>query len=241
LTPASTPSAAVAGQSRFHGNERRNSPGHDGRDHIIGPVAAEHGIFEASDVAGRLGSDELQADDHLCDSAPTGCDVRSNTPNIVDTSSARGFNEYDRVRYAPLPVSSHVMHVDAFDATNATGNMLSQQQGTLTVAIDTANRFSMTLDAVPGRDIYATTDASSTVEYNSAGLNHHLGSEYSSDIVLDATGHIYIANEGNGTGDQIRIDRRNAGPHDQRPERLPRARARRLQGTSTYRTTETAQ
>lgn len=49
-----------------------------------------------------------------------------------------------------LPIGSDVLLVQAYDAANATGNMLSSQQRTFTIAAASTNNLSMTLDAKPG-------------------------------------------------------------------------------------------
>jgi hypothetical protein len=73
------------------------------------------------------------------------------SPTIVNVSGcAVTSGDYTCTVAVGLPIGTDVVLVKSFDAAGATGNVLSQQNGTFTVVAASANNFTMTLDAKPG-------------------------------------------------------------------------------------------
>jgi sugar lactone lactonase YvrE len=59
--------------------------------------------------------------------------------------------DYTCIVTVGLPVGSDMLLVQSFDAANAGGHLLSQQQSTFVVVQNIANAFTLTFDAVPGQ------------------------------------------------------------------------------------------
>ncbi len=71
-----------------------------------------------------------------------------------------------------LPIGTDVVLVQSYDAAGASGNLLSQQNGTFTVVAASANNFTMTLDAKPGAMVVSGAGCSgSPVACTTSGTN----------------------------------------------------------------------